>query len=85
MTSNQQNDFTDYGKIYKPQIAWDSIPRDSILEKTPRELFSFRPEHEAQYVSWLETLPIEMVIPDPAINCPVMTGLYLVFLNSRKL
>lgn len=42
-------------------ISWDLIPQDSVLERTPLELFFIPPEFEENVTLWLEKLSVEII------------------------
>jgi DNA-binding CsgD family transcriptional regulator len=66
-------------------ISWDLIPQDSILERTPRELFELSPTQEVQFVDWLEKLPAEIIFENPPPNHHILEGLDLFSVASCSL
>ncbi|MEI6208911.1 MAG: hypothetical protein WCP20_19210 [Desulfuromonadales bacterium] len=63
-------------------VSWDLIPQESILERTPREFFKLSATHESQFVSWLETLPVEMLFENSPPNRHALESLDLLAVSS---
>ena len=63
-------------------ISWDLIPQESVLERTPLDLFELSAEHGKQLVAWLETLPIEMISDVPAPCRHLLESLNLLSVSS---
>lgn len=63
-------------------ISWDLIPQDSILERTPRELFELSSTQEDQFINWLEKLPVEILFENPPSDQHILAGLDLFSVTS---
>lgn len=67
---------------YSAVIYWDLIPEESILERTPLELFELSVEQEHQFVSCLETLSVEKLFDNSPSNRHLLESLDLLSVSS---